>query len=101
MKWQFWFDKVSSEGDIKEKILKKLAPIEKYLRDVKEDLKYGVVRVTKGARWGYRVKVEVKLPGRELVAEGKAKELLTATDEAYHKIARSVRKYFERMKERG
>lgn len=101
MRWRFVFDKVSSEGDLREKVLKKLSHLGKYLKDVREDLVDGVVRIAKRSRWGYKVKMEVKLPGKEVVAEGKDKELLTAIDRAYHKVERMVRKHLERLKERG
>jgi len=101
MRWQLVFNKVSSEGDIREKVVKKLAELEKYLQRVGSDLKKGVVRLSRGERWGYKVKVEVNLPGKDVAVEGRGKELLSALDEAHHKAARVVRKYFERLKKRG
>lgn len=100
MRWQFVFEKVSAEGDLREKVLKKLLRMDKYLKNVREDLKKGVVRISKRSRWGYKVKMEVKLPGKDVAVEGKDKELLSAVDEAYHKASRIVRKYFEKLREK-
>ena len=41
-----------------------------------------------------------RLPGREIVAEGKSETLLSAVDEAYGKTSRAVQKYLERLKDK-
>ena len=100
MRLRFEFDKVRGGSDLQEKIGKKFASLEKYLKNVKDDFHTGVVRVLKGERWGYRVRVDVKLPGKEVVAEGRSKTLLSAVDEAYYKSSRIIRKYFEKLKDK-
>lgn len=100
MRLQLWFDKVSSNGDLKEKVFKKFSQVEKYLKDVSEDLKKGFVSLSKGDRWGYKVKMGVKIPGAEVVAEAKDETLLSAVDEASGKLAREVRKRLEKLKGR-
>lgn len=97
MKWQVMFRRVSVEGDIKEKVLKKLLPLSKYLGKVGKDSPRGVVKLSKGDRWGYKVQMAVKVPGREMMVTGKGKELLSALDSAYAKGARIIRKYYEKM----
>lgn len=101
MKLSFEFDRISGSGDIKEKISHKFSALEKYLVHVKGDFHKGLVRVMKGERWGYRVKVDVSLPGKTVVAEGKAASLMDAIDEAYHNTARIVRKHLDRLKEKN
>lgn len=100
MQWQLIFDKVSTEGDVREKVVGKFSQLDKYLKRVGGDLRKGMVTMSKGERWGYRVRVGLKLPGKKLVVEGRGKELLSAVDEAYHKSSRRVRKYYERLQER-
>jgi len=100
MQWQLIFRKVSVEGDIKEKVLKKLSPLSKYLGKVGKSSQKGVVKLSKGDRWGYKVQMVMKLPGREMMVTGKGKELLSALDEAYAKSARIIRKYYERLRKK-
>lgn len=100
MRLQMWFDRVSSSGDLKEKVAGKIRGVEKYLRHVSEDLKIGFVKLAKGDRWGYKVKIGIKVPGQEVVAEAKDATLLSALDKAYARLAREVRKRFDRLKEK-
>lgn len=100
MKWQMMFDKVSKSGDTKEKVIKKFGGIETYLGKMKSRLERGFVTLSRGERWGYKVKTVFRLPGKEIVAEGKSKTLLSAIDRAYDKASREVRKYLERLKDR-
>lgn len=100
MRLQLWFDKVSSKGDLREKVFNKFSQVEKYLKNVSEDLKKGFVRLSKGDKWGYKVKMGVKIPGTEVVAEAKDETLLSAIDTASGKLAREVRKKLEILKEK-
>ncbi len=100
MKWQMMFDRVSKSGDTKEKVIKKFAKLETYLGRMKSQIQTGFVTLSKGERWGYKVKTMFRLPGHEIVAEGRSRTLLSAIDEAYAKAAREVRKYLERVKDR-
>lgn len=101
MRWQLVFDKISSEGDIQKKVIGKFSQLNKYLARVGSDLKRGVVRLSKGERWGYKVRVDLKLPGKDVAVEGRGRSMLSALDEAYCKAARIIRKNYERLKERG
>jgi len=94
------FDKVSTSGDIKEKISKKFSGIETYLGRMKTKVGSGFVTLAKGERWGYKVKAMFRVPGREIVAEGKSETLLSAIDEAYDKTSREVKSYTEKLKEK-
>jgi ribosome-associated translation inhibitor RaiA len=98
MKWHMLFDRVSTSGDTKEKVIKKFAGLETYLGRMKSKLDKGFVTLSRGERWGYKVKTMFRLPGREIIAEGKSKTLLSAIDEAYHKASAEVRQYLEKMK---
>lgn len=100
MKWQMTFDKVESTGDTKEKVSKKLSGLETYLGRVKSKVESGFVTLSKGERWGYKVKTMFRLPGKEIVAEGKGRTLLSAIDETYDRAAREVKSYLERLKEK-
>ena len=100
MKWQMMFDKVSKNGDTKEKIEKKFAGLETYLGRMKSRVEYGFLTLSKGERWGYKVKTMFRLPGREVVVEGKSKTLLTAIDMAYDKASSAVRKYLDKVQDR-
>lgn len=100
MKWQMMFDRVSTSGDIKDKVVKKFSGIEKYLGRMKDRIDRGFVTLSRGERWGYKVKAMLRLPGREIVAEGKSKTLLSAIDDSYGKIAREARKYAQRMRDK-
>jgi ribosomal subunit interface protein len=100
MRLSFWFDRVSSAGDIKQKIAHKFASLDKYLVHVSSDLREGVIKLSKGDRFGYRVRAIFKIPGREVVAEGKSKTLLSAVDSAYAKAAREIRSYLERVRDK-
>lgn len=99
MRIRFWFDRVSSEGDIKQKIARKFASLDKYLKHVSSDLREGVVKLSRGERFGYRVRTIFRVPGREVVAEGQSKTLLSAVDVAYARAAREIRKYLERVRD--
>ena len=100
MRLSFWFDRVSSEGDIKHKIARKFASLDKYLKHVSSDLRQGVITLSRGERYGYRVRTIFKVPGREVVAEARSKTLLTAVDSAYARAAREIRKYLDRVRDR-
>lgn len=92
MRLAFRFDGVSSEGDIKNKIAKKIAALDKYLKHVSSDLRQGVVNLSKGERWGYRVKVDLRIPGKDVIAQGNDKNLLSAVDLVVDKLKRGLRK---------
>jgi len=100
MKLSFELGSLGGKEDLKDKITKKFNVVEKYLSKVKEDFHRGFVRVSKGERWGYKVKVDMRLPGKEVVVESKAAKLLDAVDQAQAKASRMVRKYFERMRDK-
>lgn len=100
MKWQMMFDKVSTSGDIKDKVSKKFSGIETYLGRMKGKIERGFVTLSRGERWGYKVKTILHLPGKEIVAEGKSETLLSAIDAAYGKVVAEVRKYLDRIKNR-
>ena len=101
MKWQMMFDHVSNTGDTKEKVEKKFSGLETYLGRMKSRVESGFVTLSKGERWGYKVKTKFRLPGKEIVVEGKSNTLLSAIDEAYSKASRSLKNYLERIKEKG
>ncbi len=99
MRLAFWFDRVSKDGDIKDKIAKKVGGLDKYLKHVSRDLREAVVRLSKGERWGYKVKVDLKIPGRDVVAEGKDEELLSAVDQAVGKLQQGLKKKIGKAKD--
>ena len=94
------FDRVSKSGDTKEKVIKKFSGLETYLGKMKNRVESGFVKLSKGERWGYKVKTMFRIPGREIVAEGKSKTLLSAIDLAYDKASSEVKKYLERIKDK-
>ena len=100
MKWQMTFDRVSKAGDIKEKVETKFSGLETFLGRMKSRVESGFVILSRGERWGFKVKTKFRLPGREVVAEGKGKTLLSAIDEAYERTSREVKSYLERIKEK-
>lgn len=100
MKWQMLFDKVSSSGDIKEKVEKKLSKLEVFVGRLRSNLQTGYVKLSKGDRWGYKVKTMLRLPGKEIVAESKGETLLSAIDQVYTKASREIKNYLERIKEK-
>lgn len=100
MKWQMMFDRVEKSGDTKEKIEKKLSKLELFVGKMRSNLQIGFVNVSRGARWGYQVKTRLRLPGREIVAEGESGTLLSAIDQVYEKTAREIKKYLERKKDK-
>lgn len=100
MKWQMTFDRVSVVGDIKEKVVSKFSGLETFLGRMKDRVESGFVVLSKGERWGYKVKTKFRLSGHEVVAQGRGRTLLTAIDEAYAKASREVKSYLERMKDK-
>lgn len=100
MRWQMMFDRVSTSGDIKEKVIRKFAKLETYLGRMKSKIENGFVTLSKGERWGYKVKTMFRLPGKDIVAEGQSKTLLSAIDEAYAKSSSEVKKHLERLKDK-
>jgi len=94
------FDRVSTSGDIKEKVIRKFAKLETYLGSMKSKLEKGFVTLSKGERWGYKVKAMFRLPGKEIVAEGESKTLLSAIDEAYAKSSSEVKRHLEKIKDK-
>ena len=98
MRLRLIFDQVSATGDIKDKISKKFANLDKYMRHVSSDLRQGFVKLSKGDRWGYKVRVGVKTPVKEVVVEGEDEVLLTAVDKAEARISRAVRKTIDKLK---
>lgn len=100
MKWQMLFERVSTSGDTKEKVIKKFAGLERYLGRMRDKISQGFVTISRGERWGYRVKTMFRLRGQDIVAEGKSKTLLSAIDEAYGKAAGEVRRYLGKLRDK-
>ena len=100
MKWQMMFDQVSTEGDTKEKIEKKFSGLETYVGSLRSKLQTGFVWLSRGDRFGYKVKVGLHLPGKEVVAEGKSETLLSAIDQAYMRAAREIKNYLDQIREK-
>ena len=98
MRLAFLFDRVESVGDIKIKIARKIAQLDKYLKHVSSDLRAGVVKLSKGERWGYKVKVDLRIPGKGVIAESQDTDLLSAVDGVVAKLKRGLQK---RTKTRG
>lgn len=92
MRLAFNFEKIMSSGDLKTKIAQKIAGLDKYLKHVSSDLRNGVVKLSKGERWGYRVKVDLKIPGKDVIAESQDTELLSAVDGVVEKLKRGLEK---------
>ncbi len=92
MRLSFLFDRVESVGDIKIKIARKIALLDKYLKHVSSDLRAGVVKLSRGERWGYKVKVDLKIPGKDVIAESQETELLSAVDSVIAKLKRGLQK---------
>lgn len=92
MRLNFLFDKIGNEGDLQKKIAHKIAQLDKYLKHVSSDLRAGVVRLSKGERWGYRVKVDLKIPGKDVVAQSRDGELLSAVDSVVEKLKVGLQK---------
>ena len=90
MRLSFLFDRVESVGDIKVKIARKIALLDKYLKHVSSDLRAGVVKLSRGERWGYKVKVDLKIPGKDVIAESQETELLSAVDSVVAKLKRGL-----------
>ncbi len=92
MRLSFLFDRVESVGDIKIKIARKIAQLDKYLKHVSSDLRAGVIKLSKGERWGYKVKVDLKIPGKDVIAESQDTDLLSAVDGVVAKLKRGLQK---------
>ena len=92
MRLSFLFVRVESVGDIKVKIARKIALLDKYLKHVSSDLRAGVVKLSRGERWGYKVKVDLKIPGKDVIAESQETELLSAVDSVIAKLKRGLQK---------
>ena len=67
---------------------------------MKRSVESGFVKLSKGERWGYKVKAMFRVPGRDIVAEGRSKTLLSAIDLTYDKASSEVKKYLERLKDK-
>jgi ribosomal subunit interface protein len=92
MRLQFVYDKVSHEGDIQTKIARKIARLDKYLKHVSSDLREGMVKLARGERFGYQVKVDLKVPGHTVVAMERDKNLLSAVDHVVDKLRHGIAK---------
>ncbi|GAB4026417.1 MAG: hypothetical protein Fur0011_2090 [Candidatus Microgenomates bacterium] len=98
MRVSFLFDRVGNVGDIKIKVARKIAQLDKYLKNISSDLRAGVVKLSKGERWGYRVKVDLKIPGKDVIAESQNTDLLSAVDRVVDKLKSGLIKKHERTK---
>lgn len=98
MRLAFLFDRVESVGDIKIKIARKIAQLDKYLKHVSSDLRAGVVKLSRGERWGYKVKVDLKIPGKDVIAESQNNDLLSAVDKVVDKLKVGLIKKSEKSK---
>ncbi len=99
MRLSFWFDRVGTDGDIKIKIAKKIAQLDKYIKHVSSDLREGVVKLSKGDRFGYKVKVDLKIPGKDVLAESSDNNLLTAVDLVVNKLKQGLQKKMGKVKD--
>ena len=100
MKWQMTFDRVSKAGDIKENVDENFSGLESFMGRMRSRVESGFVILSRGERWGFKLKTKFRLPGREVVAEVKGKTLLSAIDEVYERTSREVKNYLERIKEK-
>lgn len=98
MRLSFLFDRVGRAGDLKSKIANKIAHLDKYLKHVSADLRSGVVKLSRGERFGYRVKVDLKIPGKDVIAEAQDTELLSAVDGVVAKLKKGLVKKAERAR---
>lgn len=98
MRLNFLFDRVESVGDLKIKIARKIAQLDKYLKHVSSDLRAGVVKLSRGERFGYKVKVDLKIPGKDVIAESQDTDLLSAVDRVIDKLKTGLIKKNERTK---
>jgi ribosomal subunit interface protein len=98
MRLNFLFDRVESVGDLKIKIARKISQLDKYLKHVSSDLRAGVVKLSRGERFGYKVKVDLKIPGKDVIAESQDTDLLSAVDRVIDKLKTGLIKKNERTK---
>lgn len=98
MRLSFLFDRVEKVGDLKIKVSRKISQLDKYLKHVSSDLRAGVVKLSKGERFGYKVKVDLKIPGKDVIAESHDNELLSAVDRVVEKLKMGLIKKTEKAK---
>lgn len=68
--------------------------INKYLGESAED---AVVNIKAGSRWGFKVTLDLNVPGHDRIfAQAKEKELHAAVGELRSDISRQLRKYKEK-----
>ena len=68
-------------------MIKKFAKLETYFGRMKSQIQTGFVTLSRGERWGYKVKTMFRLPGKELW-QGEEQTLLSAIDLTYGKAAK-------------
>ncbi|OGC50813.1 hypothetical protein A2716_02145 [candidate division WWE3 bacterium RIFCSPHIGHO2_01_FULL_40_23] len=77
----------------RELVLEKLSKIEKFVRDVGEELVDIRAVLEKGPRFGFRAKVEVWAGGRSFVATGAGISFEGTIDDAVEEIIRQITKH--------
>lgn len=100
MNIQIAFDGVKVSEDLHERVNEVFLPIDKLLRDFDGDLVVFYVRVEKRSSWGYKIGVNVEIPGRDIYAEEKGADMMVVLRKTRDSIKRQVRKHVERLRDR-
>ena len=89
----FQVDDVEPRGDIRDKVGRVFASLDKYTGNFHDSLKTARVRVMKRSRWGYKILFDMSLPGRKIFAEGKGNDLLKLSHDVRDQARRQIKRY--------
>ena len=99
LKYTLYWDDIEESERNEDLVKEKLGSIDKYLVDVKTELKSLEVLMSTGARWGYKVKLNLKIPGRNFFAQAKDRGLVLALVESRDRVITQVKDYLEKLKD--
>lgn len=97
MKLQIVADELIIDDKTLERIEKKILSLDKYLKDFQEDLKIASLRIQKGARFGFTVYFDMKLPHAHIYSKESDKNLEKAVSSVHDEAEQQIRRYKEKL----
>lgn len=102
MQIQILTDGVEIDDKVRGLIEKKLVPkLDKYLTHFDEDAKLATIKLEKRTRWGYKVNLNMNLPGKKhIFAEVKHNDLGAAVVDLREEVERQLIEYKEKLQQK-
>jgi ribosomal subunit interface protein len=78
---------------------KLVQPLDKLVTSFEPDLKIARLKIEQRTRWGYKLKLHIKLAGRDLFSEDKDKDLVSALVKVREGMEKQIKKHLEKLQD--